>query len=94
MVQGPSARSQSQVGARVSEYRGGGLLTGAGATSASESDSSEETRSAALSATRAYSSVSMLLQKWIAYLKYLLNNNNEITATELDNVATVEWFMR
>lgn len=68
MVQGPSARSQSHVGALLSEYRGGGFTTGVG-RSASESDSSEDTRSAAVSATRAYSSVSMLLQKWIAYLR-------------------------
>lgn len=69
MVQGPSARSQSHVGALLSEYRGGGFTTGVG-RSASESDSSEDTRSAAVSATRAYSSVSMLLQKWIAYRNF------------------------
>lgn len=51
------------------EYKAGGMDgAGVGVASPSESDSSEDTRSAALSATRAYSSVSMLLQKWIAYL--------------------------
>lgn len=83
MVQGPSARSQSHVGALLSEYRGGGFTTGVG-RSASESDSSEDTRSAAVSATRAYSSVSILLQKWIAYLR----KRKQVVILILNNKST------